>query len=115
MPPPSFSSGVKLGLFSRLGLTVMGKGVLFAHGLCVLISCCFLGYLYASPPQIAHVDRIQVLSRVSMGLFAGIGMLTGFWLMAKRRGKNESVVLATSTVVSVFLLIIALMSPVQLL
>jgi hypothetical protein len=50
-----------------------------------------------------------------MGLFAGIGMLTGFWLMAKRRGKNESVVLATSTVVSVFLLIIALMSPVQLL
>jgi len=47
-----------------------------------------------------------------MGVFAGIGAVTGFWLMAKRQGKNESVVLATSTLIAVFLLIMAIEMPI---
>ena len=86
----------------------MNKTLLAAHGLSVVIACSLLVYLYAFSPRITHVDDRQLMIRESMGLFAGIGAFTGLWSMAKRSGKSESVVLATSTVVAVFLLIIAL-------
>jgi hypothetical protein len=94
---------------------IMGKNVLAVHGLSVLVACCLLVYLFLLPPQIAHVDHRPLMSRAFMGLFAGICALTGFSLMARRRGKSESVVLAASTLVSALLLIIAAILPVQVL
>jgi hypothetical protein len=59
------------------------------------------------PIQIARVDSAYELCVASLGLFAGVGVFTGFWSMAKRRGKSESVVLAISTVIAVVLLFAA--------
>jgi hypothetical protein len=82
----------------------MSKTILAAHGLSVIIAYSLLLYLYAFTSRI-HVDDRQLMITASMGLFAGIGAFTGFWSMAKRSGKSESVVLATSTVLAIFLLI----------
>ena len=91
----------------------MSKRVLVAHAVSVLIACCLLVRLYLSPLLAAHVDASQVVTRTSMAVFAGIGAFSGFWLMANRQRKHESLVLATSTLAAVFLLIMALEMPIQ--
>jgi hypothetical protein len=85
----------------------MSRTFLAAHGLSVIIACSLLVCLYAFAPRITYVDDRQLMIWASTYLFAGFGALTGFWSMAKRSGKSESVVLAISTVVAVavFLLI----------
>jgi hypothetical protein len=79
----------------------------------VFIACSLLVYRYRHPFMVGDVDPRVVLSQASMGVFAGIGAITGFWAMAKRSGKNESVVLAASTVIAVLLLIIAVTCGIQ--
>lgn len=104
----SFGYMWKAGLLSRLVVIVMGKSILASHAVSVLIACCLLVSLYLSPLPlpIGYADPRQEMSRTFMGVFAGIGVFTGVWLMAKRQGKNESVVLAISTLVAFFVLII---------
>jgi hypothetical protein len=41
----------------RLELMMMCNGILVAHGLAVLVSCCLVAYLYVCPLYIALVDR----------------------------------------------------------
>jgi hypothetical protein len=103
---------VKTDLLSQLGVIVMSKTLLATHVLSVVIACSLLVYRYRLPFQIAHVDPRLLMSQASMGVFAGIGAITGFWLMSKRQGKSESMVLAASTVIAVLLLIIAVTLPI---
>jgi hypothetical protein len=86
----------------------MSKSVLAAHAGSVFIACCLFVSLYLCQLELAHEHAIQVMSRTCMGVFASIGGFTGLWLMAKRQGKNESLLLAISTLIAVFLLIMAL-------
>jgi hypothetical protein len=90
----------------------MNKTLLAVHVLSVIIASSLLVYLYAFSPRIIHMDHRWLME--SIRPFAGIGASTGFWLMAKRSGKSESVVLAISTVVgvAVFLLSFALVAQV---
>jgi hypothetical protein len=103
---------VKSDLLSQIGVIVMSKTILAADALSVFIACSLLVYRYRFPFQIAHVDPRLLMSQASMGVFAGIGAITGFWLMSRRQGKSESGVLAASTVIAVLLLIIAMTLPI---
>jgi hypothetical protein len=93
----------------------MNKSAFAAHGASVLIACCLFLILYLAPLQIAREEPWRLANRVALGLFAALGALTGFWLMAQRRGESESVLLAASTIVAILLLLLALVSSVQLL
>jgi hypothetical protein len=86
----------------------MSQRVFVMHAVSVLVACCLLVYLYLFPLQIGHAKVSHLVSRTLMSAFAGLGACTGFWLMAKRQGKSESLVLAMSTLVAVLLLIISL-------
>jgi hypothetical protein len=81
--------------------------VFVAHGGSVIIACCLLVDLYMSRP-ITHPDSKLAVSMAFMGLFAGVGAVTGLWLMARRQGKSESLLLAASTVIAVFLSLLGL-------
>ncbi len=86
----------------------MDRAFLFGHGLCVFLACCFFGLSYAFPPRVTHVDPGLEMAAAGVRLFAGLGALTGIWLMAKRKGKSESWLLAASTLITVFVLIMSL-------
>ena len=85
----------------------MSKSVLTVHASSVLIACCLFIGLQLSQLNIARDGAILAMSRTCMGVCAGLGAITGLWLMAKRQGRNESLVLAVSTLIAVFLLIMA--------
>jgi hypothetical protein len=78
--------------------------VLGLHGMAVLVALGLLVLSYLIPPWEMGIWRIVIEWNVAV--LAAVGVVTGFGLMALRKGPSESIWLALSTIAAFMLLIL---------
>ena len=89
----------------------MKRILLWSHVAFVLAGYALFGlsFLILPPGTPSMPDRNAWFFAIVAAL-AGLGSLTGFWSMALRSGKSESIALGVSTIAAVLLLVLGVFS-----
>jgi hypothetical protein len=89
----------------------MNRVIVCLHFTFVLIALSLFGLSDRFLPDIIHLGKERMIMTQSVNaIFAFMGLITGFGLMARRSGKDESIALAVSTIAA-FLLLLASLRP----
>src|SRR4051812_28945006 len=90
--------------------------LLWLHVASTIVACVFIGFAFATTTTTMQGPAATLVAnlRTAAAIVGGLGVVTGFGVMASRSGPNESLAVAVSTVLALVVLLFAL-GPVQVL
>jgi hypothetical protein len=74
----------------------------------VVLAYAVLGLSYLFLPRTTNTANHELLARLIVVIFAGLGFVTGFGQLLRKGGRAEGIALATTTIAAFVLLILAL-------
>ncbi|MGA2035731.1 MAG: hypothetical protein ABSG68_26070 [Thermoguttaceae bacterium] len=87
---------------------IVNEVALALHILSLAVGCPILFLFYLFPQRTSHVETIRIVGLEVIAVLFALGFMTGLAVMATKKGRSESIILAISTIFAFLLFLVAL-------